>query len=43
VACDDLGFSMEKLKQRILAAGQAAFLPEAERQELVETLKKELK
>jgi adenosine deaminase len=43
VACDDLGFSMAKLKQRILAAGQAAFLPEDERGKLVETLTKELK
>ena len=43
VVCDDLGVSMEKLKQRILAAGQAAFLPDAERGALVETLKKELK
>lgn len=43
VVCDDLGVPMEKLKQRILAAGQAAFLPEAEREKLVETLKKELK
>jgi hypothetical protein len=34
---------MEKLKQRILAAGQAAFLTEAERGKLVETLKKGLK
>ena len=43
IACADLGLPMEKLKQRILAAGQAAFLPEAERGTLVETLKKELK
>jgi adenosine deaminase len=43
VVCDNLGVPMEKLKQRILAAGQAAFLPEAERGKLVETLKKELK
>jgi adenosine deaminase len=43
VVCDDLGFSMAKLKQRILAAGQAAFLPEAEREKLVDGLKKELK
>ena len=43
VACDDLGLSMEKLKQRIVAAGKAAFLPDAERGALVETLKKELK
>jgi hypothetical protein len=34
---------MEKLKQRIVAAAQASFLPEAERGTLVETLKKELK
>jgi adenosine deaminase len=43
VACDDLGLSMEKLKQRILAAGQAAFLPQAERGKLVDSLKNELK
>ena len=43
VVCDDLVVSMEKLKQRIVAAGQAAFLPEADRDALVETLKKELK
>jgi adenosine deaminase len=43
VVCDDLGVSMEILKQRILAAGQAAFLPEVERGKLVETLIKELK
>jgi adenosine deaminase len=40
---DDLGLPMEKLKQRILAAGEAAFLPEAERGKLVDALKKELK
>ena len=43
VVCGDLGIPMEKLKQRILAAGQAAFLTEAERGKLVETLKKGLK
>jgi adenosine deaminase len=43
VACVKLGLPMEKLKQRILAAGQAAFLPDAERTELLGTLKKELK
>jgi adenosine deaminase len=43
VVCVDLGISVENLKQRILAASQAAFLPEAERSKLVETFKKELK
>ena len=43
IVCDDLGLSTEKLKQRILAAGEAAFLPEAERGKLVNVLKKELK
>ncbi len=37
-------FPMDNLKQRILAAGQAAFLPEAERDTIWSTdLKKELK
>jgi len=43
VVCGDLGVPMEKLKERILAAGQAAFLPESERSTLVASLKKELK
>ncbi len=43
IVCDDLGIPLAKLKQRILAAGEAAFLPEAERGKLVDALKKELK
>ena len=43
VVCVDLGVPAEKLKQRILAASQAAFLPETERNDLVETFRKELK
>ena len=43
VACDDLGVPMDTLKERILAAAQAAFLPEKERGELVGQLKKDLK
>jgi adenosine deaminase len=42
VVCDDLGLSMDALKERILAAGAAAFLPESERGRLVDGLKQEL-
>ena len=42
VACDELGVSQEALKQRIIAAGEASFLPATERAELVADLKKEL-
>jgi adenosine deaminase len=42
VVCDDLGVSLERLKGLIIAAGQAAFLPEAERAVLLDGLKKEL-
>ena len=43
VACENLGLSEDVLKQRIIAAAQAAFLPDAEREMLVTQLKKELK
>ncbi|MBI1855748.1 MAG: hypothetical protein HYR93_07795 [Chloroflexi bacterium] len=43
IACDNLGFSEDTLKQRILAAAQAAFLPDAERERLVGLLKQDLK
>jgi adenosine deaminase len=43
VACDDLGIPLDLLKLCILRAGQSAFQPEAERLQLVETLKKGLK
>ena len=42
LAGESLGLRMDVLKQRILAAARAAFLPEAERSELVSRLKKEL-
>ena len=40
--CHRLGFSQDLLKQRILAAAQAAFLPEGQRASLVATLQTEL-
>ncbi len=43
VVCNELGISEDKLKGCILAAAQAAFLPEHEREKLVTDLKKELK
>ena len=43
VFCHGLGLSEDLLKQRIVAGGEAAFLPDQERAELVTTLKKELK
>jgi len=43
MACENLGLSEDVLKQRIIAAAQAAFLPETERAALVAQLKKELK
>ena len=43
VACDELGIPLDVLKQCILAAGQVAFQPDAERSKLVSDLKKELK
>ncbi len=42
VVCDDLGIPLDKLKHRILAAAQSAFLPEKERQLLTGQLKQEL-
>ena len=43
VVCDNLGLSSGMLKERILAAGRAAFLTENERAQLLTRLKKELK
>jgi adenosine deaminase len=40
--CEDMDLSQAKLKERILAAARAAFLPEQERQCLVDELKLEL-
>jgi len=41
-ACEELEMPRLTLKERILAAARAGFLPEAERDKLVEELKKEL-
>ncbi len=40
--CEDLGMDQKILKERILAAAQASFLPEAERDKLMGQLRKEL-
>ena len=40
--CEDMDLSQSKLKERILAAAKAAFLPDQERQKLVDELKLEL-
>lgn len=40
--CEDLGMDPQLLKERILAAAQASFLPEAERVTLMKQLRKEL-
>ena len=42
-ACEDLKMPQNILKERIVAAAQAAFLPEDEKQELVSQLKNDLK
>jgi adenosine deaminase len=42
VVCNDLGMTSETLRQRILAAAGAAFLPRGEKQELTKKLEKEL-
>jgi len=42
VAVEELGMPLDVLKERVLAAGRAAFLPEGERQALVQSLEKEL-
>ncbi len=41
-ACEELGMSKTVLKERILAAAQASFLPETEREALVSKLRQEL-
>lgn len=40
--CEDMDLNPAKLKERILAAGRAAFLPEQERHKLIDELKQEL-
>lgn len=43
LACEDLGLPLKVLKERVLAAAQAAFLPEEARQALVQSLSTEFK
>ncbi|OQY84615.1 MAG: adenosine deaminase [Anaerolineae bacterium UTCFX3] len=43
VVCAELGVPVDALKQRILAAAQASFLPEKDKNDLVKSVKKELK
>lgn len=38
IACEDLGLSLDTLRERVLASGRAAFLPQDERQRLVDSL-----
>jgi adenosine deaminase len=40
--CEDMDLNPAKLKERILAAGRAAFLPEQEQHKLIDELKQEL-
>lgn len=40
--CEDLKVSLESLKQSVIRAGQAAFLPDDQKQELIASLKKEM-
>ena len=40
--CEDMDLSQSRLKERILAAARAAFLPDQERQKLIDELKLEL-
>ena len=42
-ACEDLNMSQSQLKERIVAGAQACFLPEREKENLVNQLKKDLK
>jgi adenosine deaminase len=42
LACEDLGVPLDILQERVLAAARAAFLPEVEKQALVQSLSKEL-
>ena len=42
IAVNELHISIETLKERVLAAAQAAFLPDAEKKKVVSSLKKEL-
>jgi adenosine deaminase len=39
--CEDLGFPLTALRERLLSAARAAFLPEQERQSLLQQLVQE--
>jgi adenosine deaminase len=41
IFCETLGFPLQTLRERVLAAAQAAFLPEAEREHLAQALERE--
>lgn len=43
VVCTELGVSVDVLKQRILASAQASFLPDKDKNDLIKSVKKELK
>ena len=43
LVCEELNIPLEVLNQRTVAAAQAAFLPDADREKLVASLRKELK
>lgn len=43
IACEDLQMSQTMLRERIIAAAQAGFLPANEKEQLVQQLKKDLK
>ncbi len=43
LACTDLGIPVDVIKERIVAAAEASFLPEKDKSELVKSVKKELK
>ncbi len=43
IVCTDLGVPVETLKQRVVAAAQASFLPTKDKEDLVRSVKKELK
>jgi adenosine deaminase len=43
IFCETLGFSLDALRERVLAAARAAFLPEKEREALAQALDKEMR
>lgn len=42
IICKELGMKVDTLKERIIAAAQASFLPEKDKNELVKSIRKEL-